>query len=170
MKTPQSILAIPMLAAAVLAGCASPNYSNVPVAQPYPQQYPQQTYPVQTYPSQAYGNNVGTVDSIYMNQSEAGNGTGGVGVGAVVGGVVGGLLGNQVGGGRGKKAATVAGVVGGAMVGHEMEQRNSAPRNPTYQVGVRLDNGAYRTLTQESVADLQVGSRVRTDNNRAYRY
>jgi hypothetical protein len=39
-----------------------------------------------------------------------------------------------------------------------------------YQVGVRLDNGGYRTVIQDSVADLRVGSRVRVDNDRAYRY
>jgi outer membrane lipoprotein SlyB len=99
----------------------------------------------------------------------AGN-TGGIGAGAVVGGLVGGLLGNQVGGGRGKTAATVAGVVGGAVVGNQVEQRNAAPARQMYQVGVRLDNGAYQTIMQDSVADLRVGSRVRIQNERVYLY
>jgi outer membrane lipoprotein SlyB len=78
------------------------------------------------------------------------------------------LLGNRVGGGSGRKVATVAGVVGGAMMGHQME-RNAQMRD-VYQIGIRLDDGSYQTLSQDSVADLQVGSRVRLENGRAYRY
>ncbi|HEY0846893.1 MAG TPA: glycine zipper 2TM domain-containing protein [Noviherbaspirillum sp.] len=151
-----------LLSAAVLGGCASPGY-NVPVAsQPYPA-YPS---PVQTYPTAAPSHvySTGTIDAIQMRQSA----DAGIGVGAVVGGVVGGLLGNQVGGGRGKKAATVAGVVGGAMVGHQME-RNAQARD-AYDIRVRMDNGTYQTVTQDSIADLQVGSRVRIENQRVYRY
>ena len=148
-----------ILAAAILGGCASPGYNPPVTSQPYP-------VPVQTYPasSPSYSQSYGTVDSIQMRQAA---GTGGVGMGAVVGGVVGGILGNQVGGGRGKKAATVAGVVGGAMVGHEMERNNG---RDVYQIGVRMDNGSYRTITQDNAADLQVGGRVRVENDRAYRY
>lgn len=151
-----------LLVAAILAGCASPGYHNTPsypaVSQPYPA-------PVQTYPaaSPSYGYSTGTIDAIQMRQG-ADNG---IGMGAVVGGVVGGLLGNQVGGGRGKKAATVAGVVGGAMVGHQMERNNQT--SSAYEIRVRMDNGGYQTITQDSVADLQVGSRVRVENQRVYR-
>lgn len=149
-----------LLSTAILTGCASPGH-NYPVSAPT---YP---VPVQTYPASApaYGSFYGTVESIQLLQ---GGGSDGIGAGAVVGGVVGGLLGNQVGGGRGKKAATVAGVIGGAMVGHQIE-RNTQVRN-AYHVGVRLDNGSYRTITQDSVADLSVGARVRLENDRAYRY
>ena len=56
------------------------------------------------------------------------------------------------------------------MVGHEIEQRNAQPRGDVYQIGVRLNNGAYQTVTQESVTDLRVGSRVRIENDRVYRY
>ena len=149
-----------ILATIIISGCASPG-QNYPVVGP---SYPA---PVQTYPasSPAYGSSYGTVESIQLVQ---GGGSNGIGTGAVVGGVVGGLLGNQVGGGSGKKAATVAGVIGGAMVGHQME-RNSQARN-AYQLGIRMDNGSYRTVTQDSTADLQVGARVRVENDRAYRY
>lgn len=163
MKHPR--IAIPaisiILAAAILSGCASPG-PHYPVVGP---SYPA---PVQTYPASnpGYSSSYGTVESVHLVQ---GGGSDGIGAGAVVGGVVGGLLGNQVGGGRGKKAATVAGVIGGAMVGHQVEQRNNQARN-AYQLGIRMDNGSYRTLTQESVADLQVGVRVRVENDRAYRY
>ena len=143
-----------LLSAAMLGGCAtSDQYSRYPVSQPYPASSP------------SYSSTTGTIESIQLRQ---GTGEGGIGVGAVVGGVVGGLLGNQVGGGSGKKAATVAGVIGGAMVGHEME-RNGKTRN-AYQIGVRLNNGSYQTVTQDDVAELQVGSRVRLENQRVYRY
>lgn len=150
-----------MLSVAILGGCASPQYGTPVASQPYPS-YPA---PVQTYPaaSPSYGYSTGTIDAIQMRQ----NADGGIGVGAVVGGVVGGLLGNQVGGGSGKKAATVAGVVGGAMVGHQME-RNGQGRN-AYEIRVRLDNGGYQTIVQDSVTDLQVGSRVRVENQHVYR-
>ncbi|HYD94073.1 MAG TPA: glycine zipper 2TM domain-containing protein [Noviherbaspirillum sp.] len=160
MKQTPSLASGVLLGAAILSGCASPGYSPYPASGSYP-------VPVQTYPAStpAYGS-YGTVDSIQMLQ-QGGAGNGGIGAGAVIGGVVGGMLGNQVGGGRGKKAATVAGVIGGAMVGHEIE-RNRA--HNAYQVGVRMDNGGYRTLTQDNVSDLQVGARVRVENDRAYRY
>lgn len=152
-----------LLATVVLAGRASPVYREPVVYQPYPTQ--PQPYPAA---SPSYSYSYGVVDSIRVAQAGNGGGTG-IGVGAVAGGVVGGVLGNQVGGGRGKKLATVAGVVGGAMLGHEIEQRNAQTRE-VYQIGVRMNNGTYQTITQESVGDLQVGARVRIENNRAYRY
>ncbi|WP_292932119.1 glycine zipper 2TM domain-containing protein [Noviherbaspirillum sp.] len=159
-RTPASAI---LIAAAILAGCASPGYYPPATSQSYP--VPVQSYPA---PSQSYYQSYGMIDSIQLLQGGATGNVGNVGVGAVVGGVVGGLLGNQVGGGRGRKAATVAGVVGGAMIGNEIE-RNSQGRD-AYQIGVRLDNGTHQTITQESAADLQIGTRVRVENNRVYRY
>jgi outer membrane lipoprotein SlyB len=141
----------------ILGACSSPMPQQPAASQPYPT----------TSSAPAYSSNYGVVESIQMVNSAGGSG--GIGPGAVIGGVAGGVLGNQVGGGSGKTAATVAGTVGGAVVGHQIEQRN---RNQAamYQVGVRLDNGSYQTVTQESVTDLQVGNRVRIDGGRAYRY
>ena len=152
-----------LIATTVLAGCASPVYREPVVYQPNPSA--PQTYPAPSHSYSAYG----VVDSIRLVQSGSNSGTG-IGVGAIAGGVVGGVLGNQVGGGRGKQLATVAGVVGGAMVGHEIEQRNAQSQANVYQIGVRLNNGGYQTITQESVADMQVGSRVKIENDRVYRY
>jgi outer membrane lipoprotein SlyB len=161
------IAATALLAAvAIFSGCASPGYYPAGPVQAYPA--PAQTYPapIHSYPasspSYAYS---GTIDSIQVQQGGANDS---MGVGTVTGGVVGGLLGNQVGGGRGKKAATIVGAIGGAMIGHEME-RNVQGRD-AYQIGVRLDNGAYQTIVQDNIADLSVGSRVRVENNRVYRY
>ena len=154
------ILAISMVAAtALITGCASPDY--------YPAN--SQTYPTTTssYPSntQAYGVMYGVVDAIEATRGT----TGGVGAGAVVGGVLGGVLGNQIGDGRGRTAATVVGAVGGAVVGNQVEQRNKAAQQG-YAVRVRLDNGSYQTINQDNVNDLQIGSRVRIDSGRVYRY
>lgn len=157
-----------------LAGCASQPYATqqagYPVAQSYPvpQSYPApQTYPSPVYtPAQTYAT-LGTVDSIRMEQPAAAS-NGGTG-GAIVGAVVGGLLGNQVGGGRGRTAATVAGAAGGAVIGAQMGQQ-SGQQASIYLLDVRLDNGSYRTLRQADITGLQPGSRVRIDNNIAYRY
>lgn len=174
MKRVHAIAAAALAGVTFLSGCASPGYPTG--AQAYPQPYPaaqpyptSQPYPAaQPYPSSpAYANTYGVVDSIRVTQ--AGGGNNAMGAGSVVGGVVGGLLGHQVGGGRGKTAATVAGAIGGAMVGNQME-RNAAPVQDQYQIGVRMDNGAYQTIVQDNVAGLQVGSRVRIENNRVYRY
>lgn len=107
----------------------------------------------------------GVVESVQPVQS----GSRGPGLGAVAGGVLGGVLGNQVGGGRGNTAATAAGAIGGAVVGNQVEQRNRAQTN-AWQLGIRLDNGGYQSVTQDSVGDITVGNRVRVENGRAYRY
>ena len=148
---PSSLVAT-LIASAALIACASPQYSSAPVTS-YPASAPQQ--------SSQYG----VVDSIRAVQETGSNGV----AGSVIGGVVGGLLGNQVGGGSGRTVATVAGAVGGAVVGNQVERRNSTPKQ-AYQIGVRMDNGSYHTLTQDSAADLRVGSRVRIEGGRAYRY
>jgi len=144
---------------ALLSGCATPAYQQP--GQAYPTQ---QTYPTQT---QGYATMYGVVDSIQVVQ---GNSTTGPGLGTVAGVVVGGLLGNQVGSGSGRAAATVAGAVGGGLVGNNIEGRTRAAGPGLYQIGVRLDNGTYQTITQESAADLGVGSRVRIDGGRVLRY
>lgn len=157
MKTNQKIAASLTIAAAALTGCAS-SPAPTPVSTP-----------ASTYPGGGYSSAFGVVDSIQVVQTSSGTSPGVVGT--IAGGVVGGALGNQVGGGRGKTAATVAGAIGGAMIGNQMEKNaRSNGVAQAYQIGIRLDNGSYQTIQQESVADLQVGSRVRIENGRAYRY
>ncbi|MGB9107914.1 MAG: glycine zipper 2TM domain-containing protein, partial [Telluria sp.] len=78
--------------------------------------------------------------------------------------------GNQVGSGGGRTAATVAGGVAGAAIGNNVERNRSADGQQMYQVNIRLDNGEYRTVVQDSVYDLRVGNRVRVVDGRAYRY
>lgn len=145
--------AVAIAAATFLVGCASA-----------PHQVSTPAYPAST-PS--YATHYGVVDAIQVIPAST---AGGVGVGAVVGGVVGGLLGNQVGGGSGKTIATVAGVVGGAVVGNQVEHRNTTQSREMYRISVRLDNRSYQTIEQDSIGDLQIGSRARIENGRVYRY
>lgn len=155
MKKNQVIAATCFSAIALLAGCSTSGTS------PMMSQYPSGS------PSAANTSAYGVVDSIQVVQSSSGTSST---AGTVAGGVVGGLLGNQVGSGRGQTAATVAGAVGGAMLGNQMAKNAGTGGGQAYQIGVRLDNGSYQTIQQDSIADLQVGSRVRIENGRAYRY
>ncbi|HAT33692.1 MAG TPA: hypothetical protein DCW29_23475 [Janthinobacterium sp.] len=43
-------------------------------------------------------------------------------------------------------------------------------RPDAYQIGVRLNSGAYRTVKQDNIYDLAVGNRVRVVDGRVYRY
>jgi outer membrane lipoprotein SlyB len=158
MKIKQACAVSVVAASALLAACGSPQQTASPA-----------TYPA-TSSAPAYAG-FGVVESIQA-VSTGQTSSGGIGLGTVAGGVVGGVLGNQVGGGRGRDVATAAGVIGGAVVGHQMEKnsRQASAAQSAYQVGIRMDNGTYQTVVQESVADLTIGSRVRIENGRAYRY
>ena len=153
LKIIHTLAAAAIAATMILSGCASA-----------PQQDYTTYYPASSSAPQSY---YGIIDSIQMTQT--GN-SGSSGAGAVIGGVVGGLLGNQVGGGNGKTAATVAGVVGGAVVGNQIEKTNKTQARDMVQISVRLDNGAYQTVVQDSAGDLRVGNRARIENGRVYRY
>ncbi|NRR28625.1 glycine zipper 2TM domain-containing protein [Oxalobacteraceae bacterium] len=149
MKSLPRITALMFVAAAVLGGCASDRGVQ------------QQT----SYSTQGEAATYGTIDSIQVVQTQSANS----GAGAVTGGLVGALLGNQVGSGSGRTAATVAGAVGGAVVGNQVES-NRKEAHTGYQISVRMDNGDYRIVNQDSVYDLRVGNRVRLVDGRVYRY
>lgn len=153
----KKMLAGIIVAVAALSACSTPMQQNAPSSN-----YPNS--------NQAYINGYGILDSIQaVNTPSSGNAN--VGVGTVGGAVVGGLLGNQVGGGSGRALATAAGVVGGALAGNQMIDKNRNSGGATaYQVGVRMDNGGYQTLTQPDVSNLSIGQRVRIENGRVYRY
>lgn len=101
----------------------------------------------------------GVVESIRAVQSK-GQGSG---LGAVAGGVLGGILGNQVGRGGGRTAATVVGAGAGAYAGHEIEK--NVNKSVNYQIGVRMNDGTYRTFYEHSQPALSVGQKVRVTNN-----
>ena len=113
--------------------------------------------------------NYGVVQSIdLVRQDTAADKS--LGLGTVAGAVVGGIVGHQVGDGRGKDVATVAGAAGGAYVGHQMEKNNRQQQPDTYQFTIRMNNGSFQTLTQNSAADFRVGDRVQIDNGTLRRY
>src|SRR5476651_663803 len=148
MKTTQIMVAAMIAGTAILTGCAS-NSSPTQVAYANPNA-------AATY---------GTIDSIQIIKVDTPNS----GAGAVTGGLVGALLGNQIGSGNGRAAATVAGAVGGAVVGNNVESSRNQPRD-IYRISVRMDNGEYRTVDQDSVYDLRNGNRVHLVDGRVYRY
>ena len=156
MKAHRTLAAAVIAAGAILSGCASNS------TQPYNSGY-----------SSGYNNTAaagyGTIESIQVTRAD---GRGTSGAGAVVGGLVGALAGNQVGSGSGRTAATVAGGVAGAAIGNQVESNRGAAAagQELYQINIRMDNGEYRTVTQDSVYDLRVGNRVRIVDGRAYRY
>ncbi|MBV6323252.1 glycine zipper 2TM domain-containing protein [Duganella violaceipulchra] len=147
MKHSTTIAAALIAATAILSGCASTG-----------QQQGSYTNPADTA-------SYGTIESIQIVQAKPGTS----GAGAVTGGLVGALLGNQIGSGGGRTAATVAGAVGGAVVGNKVEENRSQPHEQ-YQISVRMDNGDYRIVNQDSVYDLRAGNRVRLVDGRLYRY
>ncbi|MBB3118582.1 glycine zipper 2TM domain-containing protein [Pseudoduganella violacea] len=148
MKTNTTLLAVMVAVAALASGCASSNY-------------PQNT----SYSSQADASTYGTIDSIQMVRVDPATS----GAGAVAGGLVGALVGNQIGSGSGRAAATAAGAIGGAVLGNNIESNRNEARE-VYQISIRLDNGDYRTINQDSAYDLRVGNRVRLVDGRVYRY
>ncbi|MGA7297125.1 MAG: glycine zipper 2TM domain-containing protein [Rhodanobacteraceae bacterium] len=146
-----TVLAIMALA---LAGCASTGYND-------------------GYGNRGggYGNSsacnmCGTVQSVQQEYVRGSNNS--AVVGTVIGAVVGAALGNQVGKGDGRKAATVGGAVVGGAVGHEVGQRQGADQR-VWRVDVKLNDGRYATVTQDSPPDVQRGDYVEVRNNRVYR-
>lgn len=147
MKSSHTLAACMLAVAAALGGCASTSNTS-------------------PYSSQTLSSGYGTIDSIQVTRVDSRTSGGG----AVVGGVLGALVGNQVGSGSGRTAATVAGAAGGAYVGNQMEANRQGQMQDAYQINVRLDNGGYQSIVQDSVADLRVGQRVRIVDGRVYRY
>jgi outer membrane lipoprotein SlyB len=149
LKTRKIFLGAAVVVATLVAGCGTPGQ------------------PLNSYPASSTSATVGygVIESIQPVAASRS----GPGLGTLAGGVIGGVLGNQIGSGTGRTAATAAGVIGGAVVGNQVEQRRGAQSN-AYQIGVRMNNGNYSTLTQESIGDIAVGDRVRVENGRAMRY
>lgn len=106
-------------------------------------------------PERSVCNNCGVIENVREINTRAE----GSGVGAAGGAVLGGLLGNQVGGGHGRQLATVAGAIGGAVAGNQIEGNIKSTRS--YDITVRLDNGATRTIHQSAAPAWGVGDQVR---------
>ncbi|QGZ42021.1 outer membrane lipoprotein SlyB [Pseudoduganella flava] len=147
MKATHTLSAAMVAVSLLTAGCAS----NAPTSTNYSTQADAATY--------------GTIENIQVVRVDPATS----GAGAVAGGLLGALVGNQIGSGSGRTAATAAGAIGGAVAGNQIESNRNAPHD-VYQITVRLDNGDYRTVNQDSAYDLRSGSRVRLVDGRVYRY
>ena len=155
MKTIQTLGITIVAAAALLTGCADMPFNQ--------QQNSSQRYSSQDYRSQ--GVSYGTVDRMELVRNGDSNNV----AGTIIGGILGGVIGHQIGNGNGNTVATVAGAAGGAYVGNQVEQRRRA-ENETFRVTVRMDTGAFQTVTENNITDLRTGDRVRIDNNGISRY
>ncbi|NKA72387.1 glycine zipper 2TM domain-containing protein [Ralstonia solanacearum] len=146
---------------------AAPAYSAQPNAVRHAVHHPAPSYAERNpssnadyaQPRPAASPYAGQVTAVTPITTQQGNETG---LGMIGGAVVGGLLGNQVGRGNGRTLATVAGAVGGGYAGHEAE--NYYHRDTSYNVSVRMDNGATRTFTYKAAPGFQVGDRVHVEN------
>ena len=140
------------------------NYASTPAPKPVSRQQPSQRLANDNYAqqdvqiAQAVCRSCGRVESVVAHQQAAAPSGVGIGVGAVVGG----LLGNQVGGGNGRTLATVAGAVAGGYGGNEVEKRTRTTTH--YTVGVRMEDGKYRTFPQSGQDGWRIGDRVRVVN------
>jgi outer membrane lipoprotein SlyB len=101
----------------------------------------------------------GTVESVRAVEVK-GQGTG---LGAVAGGVLGGVLGHQMGNGRGKDVMTVLGAAGGALAGNQVEKQARATKH--WEVAVRMQSGALRTVSSSVQPPWQPGDHVRVVND-----
>lgn len=130
------------------------NYPAVPAdyrVQPQPQ-------PVVVAAARPACADCGTIES--MREIDAqGDGTG---LGAVAGGLGGLVLGSQVGKGTGNAIATVLGAAGGAFAGHQIEKNTR--KTKSYEIGVRMEDGGYRTVASASAPAWRSGDHVRLVN------
>ena len=110
-------------------------------------------------PARLICKNCGVVVSVSEVEAE-GQGSG---LGVVAGGVVGGLLGNQVGQGTGRDLATIAGAVGGAFAGNKIEKQ--AKKSMNYDIVVKMDTGAVRTVHQATAPEVVRGDAVKIEND-----
>ena len=165
MKHLKSILGATCVATVLVAGCASDPYyaSPAPIYPSQSQGYSPQGYPYPPAP-QGHYSYYGVVDRIEVVRKGDANNI----AGTIIGGIVGGLIGHQIGSGSGNTAATIAGAAGGAFVGNQAQQRARGP-NEAFRVTVRMDDGTWKTVTQDNITDLRTGDRVRVDGDFVYR-
>lgn len=83
--------------------------------------------------------------------------------GAVAGAIAGVATGNQIGSGSGKDIARIVGGIGGAVAGHEAGKR--AFTEGYYAVSVDMKNGGTKRINVPDSGGLQVGQKVRVNND-----
>jgi outer membrane lipoprotein SlyB len=136
-----SFLAL-MLAASLLAGCASTPSDDDADARRAQQQAERKEYP-------------GVVESVREIEMDSERS----GVAPMAGAVIGGSVGGSVGSGRGSTVGAVIGTVAGAVAG---EAAGQAGTRPGLEITVRLDEGRVIAVTQPAGKDsFKPGDRVR---------
>jgi outer membrane lipoprotein SlyB len=137
------ILFASVLAASLLAGCASTPGDDDADARRAPQQQAEQ----KDYP--------GVVESVREIEMEGER----LGVAPMAGAVIGGTVGGSVGSGRGATVGAVIGSVAGAVAGEAAAQ---AGTRPGLEITVRLDAGRVIAVTQPvGKESFKPGERVR---------
>lgn len=132
-------LAIAILAATMLAGCASQSGSA------YQRSEARREMSVR----------LGVVESVRQVQLE-GTQSGG---GAIAGGAIGGIAGANIGKGRGSTVGAILGAVGGAVAGAAIEEATTKKNG--LEITVKLENGSLVAITQEADESFHPGERVR---------
>jgi len=138
-------LAVPLLLAALLAGCATPP----PSGSVYRAGQVQNEQVVR----------MGTVESVrnvIIANPESG-------VGTMGGAALGGLAGSQAGSGNGSAAMGIVGAIAGGLIGQRVEA--NANNKPGFEITVRLDSGELRAVTQSADELFRPGERVRLLSN-----
>lgn len=106
----------------------------------------------------------GVIEGIDYVQREGGSS----GAGALIGAIAGGVIGHQIGSGGGNTVATIAGAIGGGLVGNEVERRRRR-EDEDFRLGIRMEDGSYRTVITRDDPNLRVGDKIVIDNGRVYR-
>jgi len=106
----------------------------------------------------------GVIEGIDYVQREGGTS----GAGALIGAIAGGVIGHQIGSGRGNAVATIAGAIGGGLAGNEVERRGRRD-DEDFRIGIRMEDGSYRTVITRDDPNLRVGDKIVIDNGRVYR-
>jgi outer membrane lipoprotein SlyB len=106
----------------------------------------------------------GVIEGIDYVQREGGTS----GAGALIGAIAGGVIGHQIGSGGGNTVATIAGAIGGGLVGNEVERRRRR-EDEDFRIGIRMEDGSYRTVITRDDPNLRVGDKIVLDNGRVYR-
>jgi len=155
MKVTSLRLVGPVLALALVTGCASSRAPAVGTAPGYGQGTSQGAYAVH--------GRVSRIETLAPERETS------VGTGAVLGGVAGAVLGRQMAdSSRGKNVGTAVGAVAGAVIGHQIEKEN-ARDGAVYRVTVSLDRGGVRSFDYRDLGELRVGDRVRVEGDRLVR-
>ena len=134
---------VAVLAASLLAACASPYPSESPTV--YNREQAMREMIVR----------MGVVESVRAVTIDGTKSPVGAGAGAIVGGIAG----STVGQGRGSSIGTVLGAVAGGVAGAAVE--NSITRQNGVEITIKLDTGNYVAITQAADEVFKPGERVR---------